>query len=792
MLRTISKPVTDQQKNVHLAAFSVNGLNGIQVWAVVALLFLGGILRFYNLGAKGLWGDEIWTAQWSQGTLAHIWTSLTSIPDMPLMYALVHVSTYFGSSEFWVRLPSALFGVAGLAIFYLLAKLTLGRLTALVALGLLAFSPIHIWYSQDARYYTQLGTLGTASIYFFYSFLTTKKSPLVSWFGFLLTTVAALYTHLFAGWIVLAQGMFAVYYLLSQGLHANAKSERARRDIRAKVFLLLAALLVLVVLTYPIILRLVETLQTGTSASGEGMATLRFPPARPSFLTVAFLGEIVLRFSGSRPLVFFMAPLFLIGLAAAWRRRRHVAVLALCLLTAPFLTVLFLDTTHNVAFKFFFYLLPTFLLLVAEGLVATARAVDRAVGVRQQRNAGAHTVLSPRRLTAGQGLLSTLFLCILLMSVRPIAQVYSQARINDWRSIAAFLKENVQPEDVVLTELWGSHALAYYLPSSSDIMVMDNSPERLQKMRNQAERVWLVRLASSSEQPMDASFQRIADSEWQDPGLVYDFSQRLDTPFPITEPAASIYLYQRTNATPLIDFTDTDDAQWTEVSYRHIEPGGQTSVNLTLAAAAPRMLAVQYFDHPGKDLQVSVDGEVIGSITGGSLGGWQRWQQQLPLDAEASVHVAIAAVGSDAVGLDRVELIYASAPVPLSGSELPTGILALDDQGTRSFNETPIAQKSAALWRLLVPGDQILVMLSIPDQAARLLTVTTYDAPRQSIEIRANGYPIGVVTGIQGEGGLAEEQVVVPGGMGEHVLIQLSALGPEASKVSSLTIVPID
>jgi hypothetical protein len=706
------------------------------------------------------------------------------------MYALVNISTFFGKSEFWVRLPSALFGVAGLVTFYFLAKLTLGRLTALVAVGLLAFSPIHIWYSQDARYYTQLCTLGMAAVYFFYAFLTADKPRITLWVGLLLTTVAALYTHLFAGWIIVAQVLFAVYFLFKQMLRSGEKAATLRRDARIKALLLLGALLLLAVFTYPITLRLVETLQTGVSSGGEGMARLRFPPASPAFLTATFLSDMVQRFSGGRLLLFFMLPFFAVGLAATWRQKRDVAVLMLCLMTAPFLTTFFLETEHGIAFKYFFYLLPAFLLLAAEGLVATARAIERAAVASQRANPTAGSALVSRRLPVGQAILIGLLLCAALMSVRPIAQVFTHARINDWRSIAAFLEENVQPEDIVLTERWGKQTLGYYLPPNSDIIVMDNTEDRLQGVRNQAERVWLVGLEGPAEQPRHYAFQKIADSEWQDPRWVYDYGQRPDILFPISEPAASVYIYERPNPAPLIDFTDIDDAQWTEVSYRHVEPGRQTSANLTLAAAAPRVLAVRYFDHSGKDFQVLVDGEVIGSVTGGSLGGWQRWQHQLPSNAGDSVHVTIAAVGPSAIGVDMVELAYGAPPA--LQDDLPIAALTLNDQGTILFDQAPSTQQSPVPPHLLAPGDEIPILLSIPDQAARLLTITAQGLSGQSIEIKANGYHLATLAGHEWGGGPLEEQVVVPGGLGERVLIQLRALGPDASRLVSVALEPIE
>ncbi len=358
-----------------------------QAWLVMVLLIVGGLLRFIQLGTKSLWGDEIWTAQWSKPPLAQVLTTQTKIPDMPLMYGFVHLSTRFGESEFWVRLPAAIFGVLGILLFYRLADRTLGRQTALVGAVLMAFSPIHIWYSQDARYYTQLCALGIASVYFFYSFLTSDRVDPASWIAYLLVTTAALYTHVFAGWIILAQCGFVVYCLLGQASRPGEDGQHLRQKTRARALWMIGALLLLALFTVPIMSLLVETLRVGISPGGEGMARFRLQPALPEFLTITFLGEMVQYFSGGRIATLVMLPFFLVGLVTTWRKKRDVAVLLLCLITVPFLTTLFLEFVHGISFKYFFFLLPTHLLLVAAGLVAAAASLERAVnGWRRRRD----------------------------------------------------------------------------------------------------------------------------------------------------------------------------------------------------------------------------------------------------------------------------------------------------------------------------------------------------------------------------------------------------------------------
>ena len=538
-------PAATSADQAKLASTPLNAAIPSHTWLVIALLILGSLLRFNQLGAKGLWGDEIWTAQWSQPPLAQVLISQTQVPDMPLMYGLVHISTRFGESEFWVRLPAALFGVIGLVLFYRLADLTLGRRTALVGTVLMTLSPIHIWYSQDARYYTQLCALGIASVYFFYSFVTSDRVRPAAWLGFLLVTTAALYTHIFAGWIILAEGAFAIYFLLGQALRRGEEAQLLRQKARTRALWLIVALLLFALFTFPIILRLIETLQAGTSPGGEGMARLRLQPALPYFFTTAFFGEMVRYFSGGRIATFVLLPFFLVGLVTTWRNKRDVAVLLLCLIVVPFLTTLFLEFLHAIDFRYFFFLLPAYLLLVAEGFVVTAASLARAVDVWRQRKDPAEADRTQKRSLMEPMTLLVLLLVTLLIYARPLTMVYAQAKINDWKAIAGYLEDKAQPEDVVLLERWGVEALRYYLPPTSDVTFLAVNPERWQRMRGLGARTWLVGLNDEYEQQAKDSFQKISDSEWQDTRWVYGPSQQDDIYYPITEIAANIYVDEK-------------------------------------------------------------------------------------------------------------------------------------------------------------------------------------------------------------------------------------------------------
>ncbi|NLM81191.1 MAG: phospholipid carrier-dependent glycosyltransferase, partial [Candidatus Methanoculleus thermohydrogenotrophicum] len=127
------------------------------VQVLLGLTFVGFILRFYNLGGNSLWLDEATTLMFARKSLAGIWASVAAGEfNPPLFYWLEHGMLFFGESEFVLRFLPALFGVLTIPVIYLIGKEFRDQNVGLIAAALLAFSPFHIFYSQEARAYAPM------------------------------------------------------------------------------------------------------------------------------------------------------------------------------------------------------------------------------------------------------------------------------------------------------------------------------------------------------------------------------------------------------------------------------------------------------------------------------------------------------------------------------------------------------------------------------------------------------------------------------------------------------------
>jgi len=187
---------------------------------LLLMLTLAAALRLYGLATESFWFDEaysVWVARHSVGW--HIALSTQRIFP-PLYYLCLHFWLKLGSSEFWVRALSVLIGVVSIAAIYVLGKQLFDKWVGLLSAFLLTISPLHIWYSQEARMYILVAALSLYSAIFM--LLALREGKFWQWLAYVLTTALLMNAHYFAVFLVPFQNVYALYRLLR---------ERAQRGI---------------------------------------------------------------------------------------------------------------------------------------------------------------------------------------------------------------------------------------------------------------------------------------------------------------------------------------------------------------------------------------------------------------------------------------------------------------------------------------------------------------------------------------------------------------------------------
>lgn len=125
------------------------------------ITLLGLALRLFRLGGQSLWIDELLMIRRASLGEPFRFADWFVNPQGPLPALLLRCSAgLFGTSEFALRLPSALAGALTIPVIACLAE-RFDRRALLPAALLAALSPFLVWYSQETRHYA-LAILGAA------------------------------------------------------------------------------------------------------------------------------------------------------------------------------------------------------------------------------------------------------------------------------------------------------------------------------------------------------------------------------------------------------------------------------------------------------------------------------------------------------------------------------------------------------------------------------------------------------------------------------------------------------
>jgi hypothetical protein len=132
-------------------------------YALVVLLLIVAVaafVRFDHLGEPSYWLDEVLSDRLTTNALAQpFWKWLTGFENEhgPLSFFVQLVTRVAGRDEFAGRLAAALFGCASIPLVWFATR-------SLPATALLALSPLHVYYSREARPYALLLFLTAALI----------------------------------------------------------------------------------------------------------------------------------------------------------------------------------------------------------------------------------------------------------------------------------------------------------------------------------------------------------------------------------------------------------------------------------------------------------------------------------------------------------------------------------------------------------------------------------------------------------------------------------------------------
>ncbi|MEP7289486.1 MAG: glycosyltransferase family 39 protein [Chloroflexota bacterium] len=184
------------------------------MWLLLLVLILGlaFLIRVWNLNKESFWADEGWTMLLVKGPgLSGVVQTMASDQHPPLYFVLMHYwIALTGNSEFTTRFLSLMWSVVGVALIYRLAADSFSPGTGAIAALLLALADNDTFLAQDARHYTQMAALATASTLFYLRYF--RKPTRINGIAWLLASIALMYTHYLGGFILIIQLVHMVIF----------------------------------------------------------------------------------------------------------------------------------------------------------------------------------------------------------------------------------------------------------------------------------------------------------------------------------------------------------------------------------------------------------------------------------------------------------------------------------------------------------------------------------------------------------------------------------------------------
>jgi 4-amino-4-deoxy-L-arabinose transferase-like glycosyltransferase len=149
-------------------------------WVLAPIVAVGAYLRLAHLGALGFRWDEDLSGLAVRAILEK------GVPQLPsgmiylrgglFSHLMAASASLFGFSEFALRLPAALFGIALIVAAYVFAAALFGRVVGLVTAALLAISFWDIDLSRYARFYSAFSLLYVLTLYAIWQFRVKTPS----------------------------------------------------------------------------------------------------------------------------------------------------------------------------------------------------------------------------------------------------------------------------------------------------------------------------------------------------------------------------------------------------------------------------------------------------------------------------------------------------------------------------------------------------------------------------------------------------------------------------------------
>jgi len=390
------------------------------------------------------------------------WTANDIQPPL-YYYVIALLGRLAGWSEWSLRFPSAFFGTLTVPLLAVVTRRLSGsKIAGAVAALLVALNPLLLYYSQEARMYAMLTAL---AILVAYAVVVYAVEPTRRWTlpVYVLVATAAVYTHYFAFFLLLALG---IAYIIDQFVWQR-RDQDANPWRSIGWFALANVILLLLYLPW-----LGAMLNRFSVDNSYWQGRLKVPEALRTLFVSFVVGESVAQEMAVWMLVLYAAItlLALLALIRSGTVGRRLLLYGLLWLLVPIAAVLLL-TSYAPKFnaRYVLVALPGLLLIwggAFGGMIESQRSKNR-------ESTSSPSSQSQSPIPSSQFLLP--YISILLLCTGFLYADYNwftdpSFRKDQWREVTTDLRQNVQPHEAIV--LVSGHAWPVWNYYASDLPVV--------------------------------------------------------------------------------------------------------------------------------------------------------------------------------------------------------------------------------------------------------------------------------------------------------------------------------
>lgn len=318
------------------------------------LLVVASAGRLYQLESPSLWYDEILLPISVSSPWAYFYEWFVRLEvHPPLPYLIVKGMLQVGTSDFALRLPFSLAGIASIYLVYRVVGRHFGVTAALASASFLAASPLHLYLSTVVRPYTFIVVAMIMLIHAILEFRSERQTQYIYWAAFFNSVIFSF--HYIGIFIFIAS---AISFFLSCSNLQELRSVFIRFAVASILF------------SAPTLFFFIQTLQY--RASGSFVSSLASYATRYYYSIINLIDFAAFPDRSYQPGKFlykFIFPLLcLLGALSSIQRRDAYLKIWACYLFIPLCMIVFLRFNLQVTPWHISFLLPIFAILIGIGI----------------------------------------------------------------------------------------------------------------------------------------------------------------------------------------------------------------------------------------------------------------------------------------------------------------------------------------------------------------------------------------------------------------------------------------